>query len=48
MKKDNLPNPFTYKNPNEIYSRNIAKKDGEFSMPRSERTFNFTKFSSLH
>ena len=48
LKKDNAPNPFSYTNSTDIYGKIIAKKDGQFSMPRSERKFNFAKFNSLH
>ena len=46
--KDDNPNPFTYPNPNEIFNKTIAKKEGSFSMPKSDRNFNFAKFSSIH
>lgn len=48
MKKNVLPGPFTYPNPNEIYSKVVAKHEGSFSMPRSKRDINFTKYSSVH
>ena len=48
IRKDNSPNPFSYPNPNEIYVKAVAKKDGAFSMPKSGRNFNFAKYSSIH
>lgn len=48
MKKNNAPNPCTYQNSSDVYSKVIARKEGAFSMPKSERKFNFAKFNSLH
>lgn len=48
MKKDFLPSPFSYKNPNEVYNKAVAKHDGSFSMPKSDRNFNFARYSSIH
>ena len=48
LKKDIKPNPFTYENAVEVYKRVLAKREGAFSMPRSERSFNFAKYASNH
>jgi len=43
-----MPGPFSYPNPNEIYCKAVARKDGAFSMPKSSRNYNFAKYSSVH
>ena len=48
LRKDDSVNPCSYENPNEIYAKSVARNDGAFSMPRSERNFHFAKFSSIH
>ena len=48
IRKVDGPNPFSYSNSNEVFGKLVAKKDGSFSMPRSDRNFNFAKFNSLH
>jgi hypothetical protein len=35
IRKDDSVNPFSYPNPNEIYVKAVAKKDGAYSMPKS-------------
>ena len=35
IRKDDSVNPFSYPNPNEIYVKAVARKDGAFSMPKS-------------
>ncbi len=35
IRKDDSVNPFSYPNPNEIYNKAVAKKDGVYSMPKS-------------
>lgn len=35
LRKDDSVNPFSYPNPNEIYVKAVAKKDGAYSMPKS-------------
>ena len=48
MKRDEAPNPFTYKNSSDIYIKVMGKSSSVFSMPKQERNFNFAKFNSLH
>lgn len=48
IRPSNLPSPFSYDNPNEVYKRTVAKHEGSFSIPKSDRNFNFSKFSSVH
>lgn len=47
MEMDDGVNPCSYENSNEIYSK-MSKKDGAFSMGKSERYFNFSKFIALN
>jgi hypothetical protein len=48
LKKDGAPNPCSYANSKDIFNKMIAKNEGAFSMPKSERKFNFAKYNSLH
>jgi len=48
IRKDNAPNPCSYQNTVDIYNKMLLKREGAFSMGRSERKFNFAKFNSMH
>jgi len=45
MTKQDTPD---YENSREVYIRTVAKKESQYSIPQSERKFDFTKYAAIN
>ena len=48
VKKENSPNPQSYKNTNEISNKLILRNPGNPGLPKQERKIDFCKYSQVH